>query len=159
MTTRKSGETSITTRGEPATPRPNHPNRPARSAKIDQAQQCSLDDPHAYVVQNGEYTHVLVPIDEYERLMDTMMIQSAIRKLKDPDTQWIDADQMAIEIAGERIVKARKAAGLTQKQLGEKLGVPQSQISRIERNPDHTTVRTMKKIAKALGVDVGSFLR
>lgn len=117
------------------------------------------DEGPAYIVEHGEATYVLVPIDEYERLMDTRMAQSAIRKLEDPNTRWIDADQLGIDIAGERIASARKAAGLTQKQLGEKLGLPQSQISRIERNPDRTTVRTMKKIARALGVDISAFLR
>ncbi|HSW44699.1 MAG TPA: helix-turn-helix transcriptional regulator [Phycisphaerae bacterium] len=32
--------------------------------------------------------------------------------------------------------------------------MPQSQISRIERNPDHTSVNTLKRIARALDVDV-----
>ena len=64
----------------------------------------------------------------------------------------------ALELAAERIAKARKAKGLTQKQLGEKLNLPQSQISRIERNPDRTTVRTLKRIARALGVDVSSLV-
>jgi transcriptional regulator with XRE-family HTH domain len=43
---------------------------------------------------------------------------------------------------------------LSQTQLGAKLNLPQSQISRIERNPDHTTLRTLKRVARALGVDV-----
>jgi transcriptional regulator with XRE-family HTH domain len=32
----------------------------------------------------------------------------------------------------------------------------ESQISRIERNPDRTTVRTLKRIARALNVSVSS---
>ncbi|HOJ75383.1 MAG TPA: helix-turn-helix transcriptional regulator [Phycisphaerae bacterium] len=53
------------------------------------------------------------------------------------------------ELAGERIAAARKRAGLTQQQLAARLRVPQSQVSRIERNPEATTVRTLKKIARA----------
>jgi len=61
---------------------------------------------------------------------------------------------LALQIAGDRIARARKAKNLTQKQLAEKLKVPQSQISRIEQNPDHTTIRRLKRIARALGFDV-----
>lgn len=91
-----------------------------------------------------------------------MVIEAAARTAVDwldrGDVDFIDADQFARELAGERIAKARKAAGLTQKQLGERLKLPQSQISRIERNPDHTTVRTLKRIAKALRVDISALV-
>ena len=110
------------------------------------------------MVRDGRVSHVLVPIAEYERMIESDMIDSAIQRLDDPQDQWVDAGQAAMELAGQRIAQARKAAGLTQKQLGDKLKLPQSQISRIERNPDHTTVRTLKRIARALGVDVGALL-
>ncbi len=101
---------------------------------------------------------MLVPIDEYERLLRANIVQSAAAKLEDETTEWVDADQLARELAGQRIAKARKSAGLTQTQLGRKLRLPQSQISRIERNPDRTTVRTLKRIARALGVDVSALI-
>ena len=62
-------------------------------------------------------------------------------------------------IAGKRIVEARKKVGLSQAALGKKVGMPQSQISRIERNPERCTVRTLRKLAKALKVDVATFLQ
>jgi transcriptional regulator with XRE-family HTH domain len=36
--------------------------------------------------------------------------------------------------------------------------VPQSQISRIEKNPERSTVRTIKRIAKALGLDLATLM-
>lgn len=99
------------------------------------------------------------PIADYEELIKKDMMESAIAKLNAPDHEFVDADQVAREITVDRIVAARKAAGLTQKQLGDKLGLPQSQISRIERNPDRTTVRTIKRIARALSVDIGALLK
>lgn len=105
-------------------------------------------------MKGDRVTHVMVPIAEYEQLTQAAMIERAIAKLDDPATEWVDADAFGRRLAADRIIEARKAAGLTQKQLGEKLKLPQSQISRIERNPDHTTVRTLKRIARALGVDV-----
>jgi ribosome-binding protein aMBF1 (putative translation factor) len=107
----------------------------------------------AYVVENGRPAYVLVPVDEYERMVKASMIDSA-----DDDVEWVDGDVLRRQLAGERVAAARKAAGLTQKQLGAKLKLPQSQISRIERNPDHTTVRTLKRIAQALGVDVSALV-
>ena len=111
-----------------------------------------------YIVQNGRTTHVLVPLEEYEELVKSSMVAAAIAKLEDNTTPWVDADELGLQLAGEKIAKARKAAGLTQKQLGAKLRIPQSQISRIERNPDHTTVKTLKRIAKALKVDVRALI-
>ena len=115
---------------------------------------------HAEVVAaNGETTHVLLPVEEYERLLEVCALANAIADIDNPDVKWVSAKQAGLQLAGLEISDARKAAGLTQKQLGEKLGLPQSQISRIERSPDHTTVRTMKKIAKALGVNVSALIR
>lgn len=108
--------------------------------------------------QGDRPTHVLVPIEEYQELIKAEMAKSAVRKLNGKGGGWIDADALGMRLAGERIATARKAAGLTQKQLGSRLKVPQSQISRIERHPDHTTVRTLKRIAKALGVDVSALI-
>jgi len=103
----------------------------------------------------------VLPVDTYDRLVKSEMALHAIAQIEraeDETVDWVDADDLAIELATESVVKARKAAGLTQAKLAKKLGMPQSQISRIERNPDRTTVRTLKKIAKALRVDVRAFV-
>lgn len=84
--------------------------------------------------------------------------REAVDRVKRGDTKFVDAEQFGLELEGGQIAKARKAAGLTQEQLGDRMKLPQSQISRIERNPDHTTIRTIRKIAKALGVDVSALV-
>lgn len=57
----------------------------------------------------------------------------------------------------ERIRGLRQEQGLTQEQLAEKSGLPQSHISRIE-NAKHSPSRmTVEKLADALGVEVGYF--
>jgi ribosome-binding protein aMBF1 (putative translation factor) len=120
--------------------------------------EVSKSGEYACVVQEGQVAYVLVPVDEYERLIKADMVRSAVKKLDDPKTKWVDADEVALELAGQRIAQARKKAGLTQKQLADKLSIPQSQVSRIERHPDHTTVRTLKKIARALKVNVTALI-
>jgi UDP-N-acetylglucosamine 1-carboxyvinyltransferase len=113
---------------------------------------------HRLVVENGRPTHVIVPLAEYERLIQAEMVEGAVTKLADDAAEWVDAEVVGLKLAGRRIAEARKAKGMTQKQLGEKLNIPQSQVSRTERNPDHATLRTLKRIARALGVDVGALV-
>ena len=107
-----------------------------------------------FLVRNQEVTHAVIPMAEYERSMSERQIISQTAVFEDDDGPWVDAEDAFAQLAAKDIVKARKKAGLTQAQLAAKVKMPQSQISRIERNPDRTTVRTLKKIAKALGVDV-----
>jgi DNA-binding XRE family transcriptional regulator len=117
---------------------------------------------YAYVLDDDRPRYILVPVEEYDRLIEFSMADSVLRKLKDidnPNVKWVDLDDAKLQYAGQQIAAARKAAGLTQKQLAQKLKMPQSQISRIERNPDHTTVRTLKRIAKALKVDVRELVK
>lgn len=86
------------------------------------------------------------------------VLNRALDRLADRGEPVVDGDEFALELAAGRIARARKEAGLTQAQLAARLKLPQSQISRIERNPDHTTVRTLKKIARALGVDISALV-
>ena len=128
------------------------------------AVQSTSEKPAFIVDDQGNTTHVLLSLTEYERLHEQLtmaeMATVAIARIHDSKPEdFVDADDVAVEFARDLIVEARKKARLTQKQLGEKVGMPQSQISRIERRPDRTHVRTLKKLAKALNVDVSVFLR
>lgn len=110
------------------------------------------------VTTDGKVTHVMVPIEEYEQLMLSALAEESVRILDDPSTERISSEQGALRLAANRVAIARKKARLTQKQLAEQIGVTQSEISRIENNPDHSTIRTLKRIAKALKVDVRSLI-
>lgn len=57
------------------------------------------------------------------------------------------------EILGEVIKKERKKAGLTQAELGRKLGVSASMIAQYETGKRIPKIATLQKIARALGVD------
>lgn len=130
-----------------------------RSTALVRRHSRDRDPGHAYVMRAGKPEFVLVPVDEYEELIKLKMVQSAIRTLESAERpRWVDVEALRLQVAGDRVAATRKEAGLTQAQLGKKLGLPQSQISRIERNPDRTTVKTLKRIAKALGVSVSALV-
>lgn len=72
-------------------------------------------------------------------------------KLKDPEFKAA-YDALEPEFAViEAIMKARAQMGLTQKQLSERTGISQADISRIERGTANPSLKTLQRIATALG--------
>lgn len=59
---------------------------------------------------------------------------------------------------GERIKQARKAAGLTQKELGDKLGITYQQIGQYENGKRKPKLETLQRIADALEIEMLSLL-
>ena len=53
-----------------------------------------------------------------------------------------------------QLMALREKRGLTQTELAERSGVPQSEISRIERGSVHPTERTLVRLADALDADL-----
>ena len=58
------------------------------------------------------------------------------------------------ELLGRRMARFRKASGLTQEQLAGRLSVALETISRMERGVNVPSIRTLGKIAAALGIPV-----
>ena len=50
----------------------------------------------------------------------------------------------------EAIMKARIETGLTQKELSEKTGISQADISRLEHGTANPSIKTLQRIATAL---------
>lgn len=96
-------------------------------------------------------------------------IEKAIREvLQGPQGKVLPLDLEAKEGApdgyrkwvnwvSEQIKKQRTTAGLTQLQLAEKSGLPQSHISRIENAVHSPSQATLGKIAAALGLSLSDF--
>lgn len=53
-----------------------------------------------------------------------------------------------------QVIELREKHGLTQTQLAEKTGIPQAQISRIERGVVAPTTTTLARIGEAVGADL-----
>jgi ribosome-binding protein aMBF1 (putative translation factor) len=59
-----------------------------------------------------------------------------------------------LDYVGGRIKQARESAGLTQIELSEKAGLPQSHISRLENGQHSPAFSTLMKISKALDIPI-----
>lgn len=62
--------------------------------------------------------------------------------------------ELKTELIGDMIKKVRKKRKLTQKELGELIGVKKAQISRLENNTKNITVETIIRIFNAMKADV-----
>ena len=60
---------------------------------------------------------------------------------------------------GERIKEIRQKRGLSQKKLGEKLGVSQQMIGQWETNKSNPKLANLQKISNALSVSINTFLK
>lgn len=61
---------------------------------------------------------------------------------------------LRMDILGDMIKKIRNEQQLTQEQLGEKIGVQKSQISKLERNANNVTLETILRVFKGLKSNV-----
>ncbi|UPT74415.1 MAG: helix-turn-helix domain-containing protein [Elusimicrobiota bacterium] len=57
----------------------------------------------------------------------------------------------AATLAAQAVVSARRRAGLTQTELGKKIGTDQKGVWRLESGDQNATVETLGKVAKATG--------
>ncbi len=76
------------------------------------------------------------------------------RQLQRPSfkAEW-DTLQPELTIA-QAIIDARKESGLTQKQLSERTGIAQADISKLERGNANPSLRTLQRLAAGMGMNV-----
>lgn len=73
------------------------------------------------------------------------------KKATDVERQELDSARQRFSI-GARLLARRTAAGFTQQQLAEEAGIPQSEISRIERGQANPTLQTLEALGAPLGM-------
>jgi DNA-binding XRE family transcriptional regulator len=72
--------------------------------------------------------------------------------LATPEARTVYQEEAAKKELWLQLVEARQAAGLTQAELGRRLGVSQAQVARIERcGYDSYTLNTLRRYVQALG--------
>jgi transcriptional regulator with XRE-family HTH domain len=62
------------------------------------------------------------------------------------------------ELLGERVRELRQKRGLTQVDLGERLGLPQSRVSEIEKGSRVPNLETILRLALALDCKVSKLM-
>ena len=60
-------------------------------------------------------------------------------------------------VVSGRIREARKDKGLTQKEVGERMGVSESTVNQYESGKQNLTIETLQKLADAVGVNIKEF--
>ena len=75
-------------------------------------------------------------------------------QLKDPEFKK-EYDALAPEYSIiQAIIDARKASGLTQKQLSERTGINQADISKMETGNGNPSLRTLQRLAAGMGMQL-----
>ncbi|MCI8442522.1 MAG: helix-turn-helix domain-containing protein [Provencibacterium sp.] len=75
-------------------------------------------------------------------------------QLKDPEfmAEW---EALQPEFAVVRaMIEARKKNGLTQKQLAERTGIAQADISKLENGNANPSLRTLQRLAAGMGMKI-----
>ena len=54
----------------------------------------------------------------------------------------------------QAMIDARKRTGLTQKELSERTGIAQGDISKLERGNANPSLRTLKRLAAGMGMQI-----
>lgn len=75
-------------------------------------------------------------------------------QMKDPSfrKEW-DALEPEFSIM-QAMIDARKASGLTQKQLSERTGIAQADISKLESGNANPSLKTLQRLAAGMGMKV-----
>ena len=89
-----------------------------------------------------------------ERTRDALVMLDVILG-DDPNMQRLIREAEARQDLAQQIYDARNARGLSQEALAKLVGTSQSTIARLEEaNTSSPTVRTLRKIADALGMNL-----
>jgi transcriptional regulator with XRE-family HTH domain len=75
------------------------------------------------------------------------------RERRSPEFKALRDENRPVDAFQIAIVGARLRAGLTQAQLADRIGVPQSSVARWESGANIPTITTLLRIAKALNID------
>ena len=87
-------------------------------------------------------------MSDFQKLLDQALEKVNLTPVDDtPEMEEYDIDDEVRDL----VISARNAANLTQKQLAQRSGVSQSNISKIENGNYQPSLSTLKRIAGALG--------
>jgi DNA-binding XRE family transcriptional regulator len=86
-----------------------------------------------------------------EEIMKTLSKYKKELYKKDPELKALVAEELERLKISEALKSARKAAGMTQKQVADRMNVNRALISQLEGRPQNVTVSTLVRYAAAVG--------
>ncbi len=75
-------------------------------------------------------------------------------QLKDPEFRKEYEELQPEHAIVQALIDARKASGLTQRDLSERTGIAQGDISKLERGNANPSIRTLQRLASGMGMVV-----
>ena len=85
---------------------------------------------------------------DFQEFLNQALDQIEFTSVKNtPEIEEYDIDAEVRDL----VAVSRSASGLTQKQLAQRTGISQANISKIENGSYHPSLSTLKRIADALG--------
>jgi ribosome-binding protein aMBF1 (putative translation factor) len=76
------------------------------------------------------------------------------QQLKQPKVREAFEQERKFLDIGFALASQRKKQGLTQEEIAKKIGSSAPQVSRTERRPEHSNVRTLARYAAAVGMEL-----
>lgn len=87
-------------------------------------------------------------MSDFQKFLDQALAQVSLQPVEEePEIEEYDIEAEVSDM----VAAARSAANLTQKQLAQRTGISQANISKIENGSYHPSLSTLKRIADALG--------
>lgn len=110
------------------------------------------------IERDGVPEYAVVPYEEFSRLQ---RLAEAMEDIRDYDAALADAGEAVPHTVMERLVNGesslrvwREHRGLTQSALSTRAGIDKTYISQIEAGHKTGSVKVLKQLADALGVDL-----
>ncbi len=103
---------------------------------------------HQIITQNGSPAFAVIPWDEYQELL---------RNQADPNEAdvWFPNEVVKSNVRGNSLIKAwREYLGLTQTELGAKIGMKQPALARLENSNSTPRKTTLAKLAGAMNISI-----
>lgn len=92
--------------------------------------------------------------DRIARLERNPQRRAALERARARIGQWMDRE----EIPGSALAALRLQAGLSQRELAQRMNTQQSNISRLEKQPDDPKLSTLEGLAAALSVPLSTVI-
>jgi DNA-binding Xre family transcriptional regulator len=110
------------------------------------------------ITTRGGETLVILPLDDYQRLVDAADIAAARAVAADVAAgrdEMVPADVVQRLVAGENPIRVwREHRKISARDLAAKAGISAAYLSEVETSKKDGSVTTVKNIAEALGVSI-----